>query len=72
MTEELRQAMQRCQQLQRTQQYLEMSLPTVTGFPVAHESVKRALRVVAREAGRALARVKRLQQIESDEQDPAA
>lgn len=51
-------------QLQMAEWHLKEALPGIAGMPTAHEAVKRALRIVSRQAGKALAKVKEAEDAE--------
>jgi hypothetical protein len=59
---EMMQAVARYTRLQMAEVNLRDTLPRVTGMPTAETAVRRALRIVARQAGKALARVRELEE----------
>lgn len=62
MSNELEQAINRHVLLQATQAHLADALPGTLGMDKAHEAVRTAYRIVSRQAGKAAARVRELEQ----------
>ena len=69
MSEELQMAVERFSRLQLAEADLRSALPRVAGLPTAETAVRTALRVVARQAGKALVKVQRLEAAELDAED---
>lgn len=66
MTNELEQAINRQETLQLAQEHLAAAMPAVMGMDKAYEAVRTAYRIVSRQAGKATAKVKELEQKEAE------